>query len=126
MITDLTDVKLTISFVDPDLDEEEKEAEVIKLLAQMKNLDEVEEVGRVAEASVPQNSKSISGYIAGKVWTFVKSQNIKQVWGFLSERLGNKVIEVEAEANGKKIKVKAKNSQELQEAVKAVQEFIKS
>ncbi|MGB3654371.1 MAG: hypothetical protein WBA41_24615 [Rivularia sp. (in: cyanobacteria)] len=44
----------------------------------------------------------------------------------MSERLENKVIEVEAEANGKKIKVKAKNSQELQEAVKAVQEFIQS
>lgn len=126
MITDLSGVKLTISFTDPDLDEEEKEVEAIKLLAQIKDLDEVEDFGRVSEINVPENSKSISGYVAGKVWTFIKSQNLKQVWEFLNSRLGNKIIEVEAEANGKKIKVKAKNSQELQQAVKAVQDFIQS
>lgn len=126
MITDTTGVKLTISFADPNLDEEEKELEAIKLLAQIEDLDEVEDFGRVSQINLPQNSKSISGYVAGKIWTFFKSQNIKQVWGFLSERLGNKIIEVEAEANGKKIKVKAKNSQELQQAVKAVQDFIQS
>lgn len=62
------DMKLTISVVDPDLDEQEKEAEVIRLLGQMKNLDEVEEIGRVASLNVPHNSKSISGYVAGKIW----------------------------------------------------------
>jgi hypothetical protein len=60
---------------------------------------------------------------------------VKQLWGFLSDapvgsrprddRLGNKTIEVEAEANGKKVKIKASSRQELEVAVKAIQEFVK-
>ncbi|WP_414585957.1 hypothetical protein [Scytonema sp. PCC 10023] len=41
------------------------------------------------------------------------------------ERLDNKVIELEAEANGKKVKIKASSPQELEAAVKAIQELVK-
>ncbi len=47
-MADTSDVKLTITFTDPDLDAEEKDEEVQKLLAQMKDLDEVEAVDRAA------------------------------------------------------------------------------
>ncbi len=122
-MADTSDVKLTITFTDPDLDAEEKDEEVQKLLAQMKDLDEVEAVERVINADAPEGTKSVTGWVVAQLISFVKPENVKQVWGFLSDRLGNKVIELEAEANGKKIKIKASSQQELEAAVKAIQEL---
>ncbi|WP_414585953.1 hypothetical protein [Scytonema sp. PCC 10023] len=125
-MADTSDVKLTITFTDPDLDDEEKDEEVQKLLAQMKNLDEVEAVDRVINADAPERTKSVTGWVVAQLITFVKPENVKQVWGFLSDRLANKVIELEAEANGKKVKIKASSRQELEAAVKAIQELVET
>jgi hypothetical protein len=125
-MADTSDVKLTITFTDPDLDAEEKDEEVQKLLAQMKDLDEVEAVDRVVNSNAPEGSKSVTGWVVAQLISFVKPENVKQVWGFLSDRLGNKTIEVEAEANGKKIKIKASSRQELEAAVKAIQELVET
>ncbi|BAY47290.1 hypothetical protein SAMD00079811_49070 [Scytonema sp. HK-05] len=125
-MADTSDVKLTITFTDPDLDAEEKDKEVQKLLAQMKDLDEVEAVDRVINSNAPEGSKSVTGWVVAQLISFVKPENVKQVWGFLSDRLGNKLIEVEAEANGKKIKIKASSRQELEAAVKAIQELVET
>ncbi|BAY30555.1 hypothetical protein NIES2107_24000 [Nostoc carneum NIES-2107] len=123
-MADTSDIKLTITFIDPDLDEEEKEEEVAKLLTQIKELDEVEEVNRVPDPNPPQGNKSLTGWLAGKLMAVVKPEKIKQVFGSLIQNLANKSIEVEAEANGKKIKVKASNLAELEAAVKAVENFV--
>ena len=125
-MADTLDVKLTITFTDPDLDAEEKDEEVQKLLAQMKDLDEVEAVDRVVNADAPQGTKSVTGWVVAQLITFVKPENVKQLWGFLSDRLANKVIELEAEANGKKVKIKASSRQELEAAVKAIQELVET
>ncbi|OUL35855.1 hypothetical protein BV372_09710 [Nostoc sp. T09] len=126
----MADIKLTISFIDQDLDEEEKDEEAERLLTQMKELDEVEEVNRVAELNAPVGSKSITGYVVGQVMAIVKSESVKQVWGFLSDRLGNKPIEIELEltkesGESKKVKVKASSRKELEAAVNAIQEITK-
>ncbi|MBD2339609.1 hypothetical protein H6G64_21785 [Calothrix sp. FACHB-156] len=129
-MADTSDIKLTITFIDPDLDEEEKDQEVERLLSQMKELDEVEEVNREAKIDVPVGSKSITGYVIGQVVALVKSESVKQVWGFLTDRLGNKPIEIELEftkesGESKKVKVKASSRQELEAAVNAIQEITK-
>jgi hypothetical protein len=122
-MTDTSNVKLTITFTDPDLDDQDKDEEVQKLLAQMKDLDEVEAVDRVVNPTVLEGTKSVTGWVVAQLIAFVKPENVKQLWGFLSDRLANKVIELEAEANGKKIKIKASSQQELEAAVKAIQEL---
>lgn len=119
-----SDLKLTITFTDPALDDEQKNEEVQKLLAQMKDLDEVEAVDRVVNPNTLLRTKSVTGWVAAQVIAFVNPENVKQLWGFLSERLGNKLIELEAEANGKKVKIKASSQQELEAAVKAIQELL--
>lgn len=126
-MADTSDIKLTITFIDPDLDNEEKEEEVAKLLTQIKELeklDEVEEVKRVPDPNPPKGNKSLTGWLAGKLMAVVKAEKIQQVFGSLIKNLANKSIEVEAEANGKKIKVKASNLSELEAAVKAVENFV--
>ncbi|KAB8331727.1 hypothetical protein SD80_025025 [Scytonema tolypothrichoides VB-61278] len=119
-----SDLKLTITFTDPALDDEQKNEEVQKLLAQMKDLNEVEAVDRVVNPNTLLGTKSVTGWVAAQVIAFVNPENVKQVWGFLSDRLGNKLIELEAEANGKKVKIKASSQQELEAAVKAIQELL--
>ncbi|NJM69759.1 MAG: hypothetical protein HC862_05770 [Scytonema sp. RU_4_4] len=124
-MADTSNLKLTITFTDPDLDDSDKDEEVQKLLAQMKDLDEVEAVERVVNPTVLAGTKSVTGWVVAQLIAFVKPENVKQLWGFLSDRLSNKLIELEAEANGKKIKIKASSRQELEAAVKAIQELVK-
>jgi transcriptional/translational regulatory protein YebC/TACO1 len=45
-MTDISNIKITIAFTDTDLDDDEKNQEVQKLLSQMQKLDEVEDVNR--------------------------------------------------------------------------------
>lgn len=125
IMADTSNLKLTITFTDPDLDDSDKDEEVQKLLAQMKDLDEVEAVERVVNPTVLAGTKSVTGWVVAQLIAFVKPENVKQLWGFLSDRLSNKLIELEAEANGKKIKIKASSRQELEAAVKAIQELVK-
>lgn len=125
-----SDIKLTITFIDQDLDAEEKDEEAERLLTQLQELDEVEAVNRVIELDAPVGSKSITGYVVGKVIALVKSEGVKQVWSFLTNRLGNKSIEIEVEltlpsGEIKKVKVKANSREELQAAVNAIQEITK-
>lgn len=87
-------------------------------------MDEVEEVKRVPDANPPQGSKSLTGWLAGKLIAVVKAEKIQKVFGSLMKNLANKSIEVEAEDNGKKIKVKASNLSELEAAIKAVENFV--
>ncbi len=61
-MTDAANVKLTIAFNDPDLDAEEKDEEVQKLLAQIKELDEVEAVNRVLDPNPQRVTRRSGGF----------------------------------------------------------------
>ncbi len=58
-------IKVTIAFNDPDLDIDERDEEVQKLLSQLKGLDEVEEVGRVLDPNPPEGNKALGGFLVG-------------------------------------------------------------
>jgi len=49
---------------------------------------------------------------------------ITSLVGFLRERFGNQRIQLEVEGNGKKLKVQASNTTELQAAIQAAQDFM--
>jgi hypothetical protein len=117
-------VKLTILFTDRDLDEEEKEAEVQRLLTQMKQLDEIERVDRVHDANPPEGNKALGGFLVGLLSAEVSPANLKKLFGFLGDRLSGKTIELEVEANGRKLKVKASSREELIAEIAAAQEFV--
>lgn len=117
-------IKLTINFNDPELDAEERENEVQRLLNDFKDMDEVEAVSRVLDPNPPEGNKSLGGMIVGVLTAEVNVANIKALLGFLSDRLGGKPIEMEVEANGKKLKVSAHSHKELTAAVEAAQRFL--
>ncbi|KAM3104278.1 hypothetical protein ACKFKH_27140 [Phormidesmis sp. 146-20] len=117
-------IKFTIAFNDPALDSEELEEQAQNLLAQMKDLDEIETVDRVLDPNPPEGNKAVGAILVGLLTAQVNKGNAQKVMGFLSDRLGNKPIELEVEANGKKLKVKASSQAELMAAIEAAQKFV--
>lgn len=117
-------VKFTIAFNDPDLDSEELEEQAQSLLAQMRNLDEVETVDRVLDPNPPEGNKAVGAILVGLLTAQVNKENAQKVMGFLFDRIGPKPIELEVEANGKKLKVKASSQAELTAAIEAAQKFV--
>ena len=107
-----SNVKLTIALSNPDLDADEQERETQNLLREIKDLD-VESAELVAVTEIPKGAKSVGGFLVGVLQTEVSLANFKKLLGFLGDRLGNKTIELEVEANGKKLKVKASSQKEL-------------
>ena len=116
-------VKFTIAFNDPDLDSEELEEQAQNLVAQMRALDEIETVDRVLDPNPPVGNKAVGAILVGLLTAQVNKENAQKVMGFLGDRLGNKAIEMEVEANGKKLKVKASSREELEAAIEAAQRF---
>lgn len=119
-----SDIKLTVIFTDPSLSDEEKDGEVQKLLAQMKDLDEIEKVTRVRDPHPPVGNMAGGGFLVGLLNAEVNAENIKKVFRFLHERFIGKVIELEVEANGRRLKVKASSQTELLAAIEAAEKFI--
>ncbi|MEH2280343.1 MAG: hypothetical protein V7K90_03205 [Nostoc sp.] len=118
-----SNVKLTIALSNPDLDAEEQERETRNLLREIRDLD-VESAELVAVTEIPKGAMSVGGFLVGVLQTEVSLANFKKLLGFLGDRLGGKSIELEVEANGKKLKVKASSREELTAAIEQAQKFI--
>jgi len=116
-------VKFTINFSDPRLDDEERDEEVENLLYQLQVIDEVE-ANRVVDPHPPAGNKSLGALLVGILTAEVNAANCKKVLGFLGDRLGGKPIELEVEANGRKLKVTAHSREELEAAMKAARDFV--
>ncbi|OUL34434.1 hypothetical protein BV372_13590 [Nostoc sp. T09] len=117
-------IKFTIAFNDPGLDAEEQDEQVQRLITELKQIDEVDTVGRVLDLNPPEGNKALGGFLAGLLMAEVNAANAKKLMGFLGDRLGGKPIELAVEANGKKLTVKAHSREELEAAIKAAQDFI--
>ena len=117
-------IKLAIAFNDPDLEPEERDEQAQRLLAELKQVDEVESVERLLDPNPPEGNKSLGGFLVGMLLAEVNPANGKKLLGFLGDRLGGKPIELSVEANGRKLTVKAHSREELEAAIKLAQEFI--
>ncbi len=121
-----SNVKLTISLDDSDLDAEELNKLTRNLLKQIKDSGEVEDANLVTVEEAPERTKAFGGFLLGMLTAEVNPANFKRLLGFIGDRLGNKAIELEVEANGKKLKVKASSQQELLAATEAAEKFVGS
>jgi hypothetical protein len=117
-------IKLIITFEDPALDAEERDEEAQNLIYQMKKMEEVESVTRVIDPNLLEGNKAVGGFLLGLLSAEVNIANVKRLMTFLGDRLIGKVIELEVEANGKKLKIKASSREELTAAMQVAQDFI--
>ncbi|MFN6519489.1 MAG: hypothetical protein RMY29_034035 [Nostoc sp. CreGUA01] len=118
-----SNVKLTIALSNPDPDPEEQERETRNLLREVRELD-VENAELVAVTEIPEGSKALGGFLVGVLQAEVSLANFKKLLGFLGDRLGGKPIELEVEANGKKLKITASSQAELTAALEAAERFV--
>jgi hypothetical protein len=122
----INSIILTISFTDPDLTDEERDEDVVKLLEELSDRSDIESVDRVRDPNPPDGNKSIGGFLGGLLKAEVNSGNAIKVFSFLGDRLGNKPISFEVEGNGKKLKVTANSREELELAIQKAKEFIEA
>jgi len=66
----------------------------------------------------------VGAILVGLLTAQVNKENAQKVMGFLFDRIGPKPIELEVEANCKKLKVKASSQAELTAAIEAAQKFV--
>ncbi len=123
-MTPTSNIKLTITFTDPDLDADNLDEQAQRLLGELRQLDEVETVDRVLDPNPPEGNKAIGGILIGLLTAEVNVGNAQKLMGFLGDRLGGKPIELQVEDNGRKLTVKAHSREELEAAIKAAQAFI--
>ncbi|WP_416669415.1 hypothetical protein [Egbenema bharatensis] len=124
MVISASPIKLTIQFIDNALDPEERDEQAQTLINELRTIDEVETVSRVLDPNPPQGNKAIGGVLIGLLTAEISHENIKGMFHFLSDRLRGKPIELEVEANGKKLKVTASSREELEIAIQAAQRFV--
>lgn len=118
-----TAIQIKIRFNDSEQDLEDRDAEAQSLMRQLRDLDEVESVDRVLDPNPPEGNKAIGAMLTGLLTAQVNPANAKTLFSFLSDRLGGKLIELEVEANGRKLKVLAHSREELQAAIRMAEEF---
>jgi len=119
-------IRLTIAFEDPQLEPEAREEQAQHLLAELRQLDEVETVDLVLDPNPPAGNKAAGAFLPGWLLAEVTVANGKKLLGFLGDRLGGKPISLEVEGNGKKLKVSAHSREELAAAIQAAKDFIES
>lgn len=119
-------VTLTIDLNDPDLDAEETDEAIQNLLAQMRELDEIEAVDRVFDPNPPAGNKAIGGFVVGLLMAEVSVANFKKLGAFLGDRLGNKPIKLKVKApDGREMELEASSQAEFDYAYQKAQAFLK-
>lgn len=124
-MTETSNIEITISLMDTDLDDEELEIETRKLVREIEDIDEVEKVGLVKVEEAPEGSKSVTGFILGALQAEVTLEGASTFFNFLANRLSNKPIEIEVKGkDGRELKVKAANQKDLLLAMEEAKKFI--
>lgn len=123
-MTNSTSVKFTIHFIDPDLDAEDKNKQVQRLIAELREMEEVDAVKNVPDPNPTIDSRAIGGFLVGLLTAEVNAANAKKLMEFLGYRLVSKPIKLTVEANGKKLSVEAHGPKELEAAIKASRDFL--
>jgi len=123
-MTDARTVQLTFAVNDPELDDEERQEIAEKLLRQLKQLDEVEKVGRAEDSNLEEGSRSLLATLVGVLTAEVSVGNVKKVLGFVGDRLIDKPIIIKVKVGEQEVEIEAKSRKELEEAEKVANNLL--
>jgi hypothetical protein len=122
-----SNIQLTISLSELDLDDEELQAQVENLLPQIREVHGVEEAGLVEVTEVPESSKSLTGYVLGMLKTVLDKEHLKNVFGFLRDRFAGKpeTIKLVLKApDGRELNLEASNEEDFASAMQLAENFL--
>ncbi len=123
-MTNNSNIKLTIAFNDPELDPEERDVQSQRLMAELRDMDEVEAVGQVVDPNPPEGNKASGGFLPGMLAAEIEPVNFNSVFDLLGDRYAQKSVEIEIEMGDRKIKVTATSQAELMAALPMLQQFL--
>lgn len=117
-------LSITLTLSDPQVDDEQLQADTLTLQDQIAEVEGVNDVYATPATQAPVNAKSIGGAIINVLTAEITPQALMSVLNFLGGRLFNRTIEIEAEANGKTLKVKVSNAKDLEFAIEQAKRFL--
>ena len=121
-----TSVQVTITLSDPQLKDEELQEAVQNLQLEAQGVDGVTEADLVSIEEAPPGSKSLGSFLIDKFKVLVDLKKLQNLVQALSHRLiGQQTIEIEAEGNSRKLKVKIGSAEDLAKIMPDVDKFIK-
>ena len=85
----MSQLQVTIAFQDPELDDEDLQTDVERLLPQIREIDGIEAVGLVPVEEMPVGAKSIGGIVVGAAKFAIDNSNILKGLVFVGNRLIN-------------------------------------
>ncbi|MEH2176703.1 sugar ABC transporter permease [Nostoc sp.] len=116
---------ITLTFQAPELDSEELQSEVERLLPQIRELDGVEQADLIGVEILPNGSKTGGGFVLGSL-KFVadNSKIIQGLIGLSNALLGNKILKMTVKApDGSEFSGEAKNRDDLEYLLQQAEEF---
>jgi hypothetical protein len=126
-MTQSSDIQLTISFTDPTLGSDEKDAEVARLLINLRELAEVRKVYLVAKSVHPQSeapTRILNEFQVGTLTAEIPVESIGNILGFLHHHLQGKAITLTLNICNEMLTVQAQTPQDLQPALLACETFL--
>lgn len=116
---------IALTFQAPELNDEDLQAEVEKLLPQIREIDSVEQAYLISVELVPDGSKAGGGFVLGALKLVADNSKIIQALLSLSNALlGNKTLKMTVKASdGSEFSGEAKNRDELEYLLQQAEEF---
>jgi hypothetical protein len=112
-MTATPEMQLTFEFLDPDATPDKQEKLTQNLYQQLRQMEGVT-IQRVAAPDPPEGSREAVSFLWGLLQADVNLSNIKTLFGFLSDRIGNKPIKIKAKlADGREFELEASSREEL-------------
>jgi ferric-dicitrate binding protein FerR (iron transport regulator) len=118
-------ISLTIEFIDPNMDEDRQEGLTQALYRDMRDLPGVR-VDRVTDTTEDAKRRSAGAFLWGLLQAKVGLDGVKNLFGFLGDRLGNKPIKIKVKlADGREIEIEASSRAELVAAEETIDRLSK-
>ena len=122
-MTDNRTIQFTFAIDDPELDDDRRDKIARQLLPELRKQDEVVKADLTEDLNPEAGSKGFATLV-GVLTAEVSIKNIKTFLSFLSDRLGDKPIEITVKVGDKEVSIKAKSRQELLESEKIAQNLL--
>ncbi len=125
-MTTVPKVELTVTFRDPEATPEKQEKLTQTLWQQMRSLEGVS-VDRVSDPNPPEGTRAMGSFLWGLLQGQVSLSSLKTLFGFLSDRIGNKPIKIKAKfADGREFELEANSREELAAAEETIKRLSQS
>jgi hypothetical protein len=118
-----SNIELVIDFIDTD--DEKRDQAVLRLLDELRDIDEVESAGRVIDPNPPKGVLAGEGFLVGLLKTEVSFANFKKLMDFLKNRISNKSIKMKIKAsNGTELELETSNQKDFEFAMQQAMVFL--